>query len=466
MGDATEAIRAHQERVLLERGRFLLWAVLLGTLVLWSLAASGVVQHSGQALAPLNSFELGVFAVALTLMGRPWWRRHILVLSVAMCVQGVAFVGLYGLWTGNVWILALRLITLSVGASALLPWGTGAQGVLAATSGLAFAIVHWHVNGSLDHPSTIQTLVLIGFSVPIAFFLKRAHTQLASEMEWRKTTENALRESLANTERRVFERTAALAELARSLEAAKAAAEKAHQAKDQFLANMSHEMRTPLNVIIGMTDMRLNDETDPEHRAISERVRKSAEQLSRLINDLFDLSVVQMGHLSIQCVPFNLAQLVEETAAAFAAQASDKGIAYRVDIAPDAPGVVEGDPDRIRQVLANLLGNAFKFTNGGEIVLHVGQDAPAGSRSVRFEVRDTGIGIAPEHQATIFAPFTQVDMSDSRAVGGAGLGLAICKQLVALMNGSLGMHSELGRGSTFWFSVPLVPAQAAMRAAG
>ena len=163
--------------------------------MLWGLSASGLVTHAAQMLPFPNSIELCVLVVALTQLHRPWYRRHVLGLSVAFSVQLVAFIALYGLWTGDLWMLSLRLTTLSLVTAAVLPWGVAMQGVVMAASSLAFAFVHWSLNGTLDHPSTIPTLVLFALSLPIAFWLKQAHADIASEIERRQTAEGVLRDA-------------------------------------------------------------------------------------------------------------------------------------------------------------------------------------------------------------------------------------------------------------------------------
>ena len=188
-------IRAHQERVIIERGRVCLWATIAGGLVLWVLNASGLFTHAALSVPFFNGVELCILTVPLTQLHRPWYRRHVLGLSVALCVQLVAFIALYGLWTGDLWILSLRLTTLSVVTAALLPWGVVAQGVVMAASSLAFASVHWSLNGTLDHPATIPTLVLFAFSLLMASWVEQAQADLACESERRQTAESALRQA-------------------------------------------------------------------------------------------------------------------------------------------------------------------------------------------------------------------------------------------------------------------------------
>jgi PAS domain S-box-containing protein len=188
-------IRAHQERVIIERGRLCLWATIAAGITLWLLNASHLVRHAALSLPFLNGVELCILALSLTQTHRPWYRRHVLGLSVALGVQLVAFIVLYGLWTGDLWILSLRLAALILVTAAVLPWGIAAQGIMVAASSLAFAFVHWSVNGTLDHPSTIPMLVLFVFSLPMASWLKQVHANLAYESERRQTAEGVLRQA-------------------------------------------------------------------------------------------------------------------------------------------------------------------------------------------------------------------------------------------------------------------------------
>jgi PAS domain S-box-containing protein len=181
------------ERVLVARGRLIGWSTIVGLLVLWVLGVTRPLTSTGAPLPLLNTIELCILTVAVTQVHRPWCRRHILGLWTAVCVQMVVFLALYGLWTGNLWVLALRLATLNLVTAAALPWGIAMQSVVAATSTLAFALVHWNLNGTLDHPSTVPTLILFVFSLPFALWLNQAHANLASEIDRRETAESALR---------------------------------------------------------------------------------------------------------------------------------------------------------------------------------------------------------------------------------------------------------------------------------
>ncbi len=267
---------------------------------------------------------------------------------------------------------------------------------------------------------------------------------------------NELEQQVQTRTQELVQTNASLWQAVSELEDAKTKAEAANKAKSEFLATVSHEVRTPLNGVLGTTEVLLNTELSERQRRFGQIIHGSAKTLLSIINNILDFSKIEAGKIELEMVAFDARDIVEEVQDLFNEMAEKKGLRFGSHVAPHLPRRLTGDAGRLRQVLTNLVGNAIKFTERGEVMIHIRPDE-IGTDSVRLrvEVRDTGIGVPPESQSRIFESFAQADQSTTRRYGGTGLGLAIAKQLTTMMDGEIGVDSKAGEGSTFWFTVQL-----------
>jgi len=355
--------------------------------------------------------------------------------------------------------------------------------LIARANDLSADIEHWHRSISARAAADLSSLVSVAAVIAVfmvvtllALFwwtyrgiigpisgLASAMRQVAEERdyalrlpgEWHNEV-GELASGFNSMLEQIDERDRHLAAQTAELRQARDLAEAGSLAKSTFLATMSHEIRTPMNGVLGMTELLRQTELSPQQRRFADAVHESGEHLLAIINDVLDFSKIEAGKLGIESIEFDLRQLVEDLASLFARGAAVKGLELLCSVSHDVPAAVRGDPVRLRQVLTNLVSNAIKFSSRGEVIIRVQViDQQPQQAHLRFEVQDSGIGISEEAQARLFSAFVQADSSTSRRFGGTGLGLAIARSLVELMGGQIGLQSQAGRGTLFWFEITL-----------
>ena len=328
---------------------------------------------------------------------------------------------------------------------------------LGAAAGVTVALlmVQIGVQGPWQLVALVLALLALFATSAVAFSVRRREIALKEQAEQSRRNE----EEITALQREIDRHT----QLETELTAAKQAAESAVMAKGEFLATMSHEIRTPLNGIIPMLDLLSSSRLALDQQEILKTATASAQQLLRIVDDILDYSKLEADRLELETTSFNLRELMQSVITLMERPAEAKGLHIQLNIDPAVRLPVRGDPVRLRQILSNLLSNAIKFTERGNVNIHVKRlGETAGQHQLRFEVQDTGIGIARAAQEKLFQPFSQADASTTRLYGGTGLGLVISQRIVSLMGGRIGVESDPGRGSTFWFEVPLLKVQGDM----
>ena len=449
------------------------------------LAIVGLVSFHGFAavtssLALSGAAAVGVLLVVIPLAEIDTPTRNIFVTSIP--VVGGFVLALHPLWSsGTVFGWLASVVIVALGSSlVLLPWeriprylhalppigGLAVAFALELQFGLSIvrafpfvlllliflALYYTNVEFAVGAALAIADLVLVTFLNPVTGDPARAVLEalllVAFGVLVRRVV-NQLRDNRVVAAEAEAEKSTLLAHLSQRNQEL----QELTRLKSEFLATMSHEIRTPLSGVIGMTGLLMDTTLTPEQREYVETIRSSGDALLEIINDILDFSRIEAGRVRLETIDFSPRYVIEEAVELFAEAAVNKGLELVLDVEADVPDVVIGDGGRLRQVLINVIGNAIKFTESGEVVVRAyRQDSKGPGIGIRFEVKDTGIGLTEEEKARVFAVYSQVDSSTTRRRGGTGLGLAITRMLTQLMGGEMGVESEKGKGSTFWFT--------------
>ncbi len=372
---------------------------------------------------------------------------------VMICVAGLLFSQLRPQvgWLGAIGVIFAFVIVISLVSrkEAETLWRASLVALFFHMLATLYGFSQGVINGNGVYTSVLTVIATIAITLRIKIY----HTWFTQLLEFASDATKKLERMNANLESVVLERTHALADQNRSLEAARDEAERLTQVKSNFLATMSHEIRTPMNGILGMSELLLDSGLTNAQLELAQVVHHSGQGLMVLLNDILDISRIEAGHIRLDLRAVNPAPLINDAIVMLRARSQEKGIQLNVEAVAGDAHLVMADESRLRQIFTNLLGNAVKFTQRGSVTCRILPQLD--KQQLRFEVSDTGIGVPAESRGELFKPFFQVDSSTTRVEGGTGLGLAICKDLVIRMQGEIGFLPNPSGGSIFWFSLPL-----------